>query len=273
MTLHIDHTTHYRYSQPLLHSVHTLHLWPVSGPCQEVVDWSVQVPGTLTEQPRVMGNRVHAFTLRAGPETRDIRIRASGRVRPLGVSRFQDDSGIPPAFFRHASPLAEPHARMTAWARGQLGFDLAASPDEALLMQLLRAVSEHVRYRPGNTGVETTAIEAFDWGLGVCQDQAHVMVAICRGLGWPARYVSGYFHAVNEPELASHAWVDVCLNEDTADWWSLDVTHACPTDTRHVRLAAGTDYIGCMPVRGLRRGGGEETMDVQIRIAAQADSP
>lgn len=271
MTLHIEHTTLYRYSQPLSHSVHTLHLWPVSGPCQEVIDWSVQVPGNLHEQPSVLGNRVHGFTLRAGSDTRNIRIRATGRIRVLGVARFRDGLDIPPAFFRHASPLAEPHDRMTAWARGVLGGDVPPSPDEPTLLQLLDAVSRHVRYRPGNTGVETTAIEAFDWGLGVCQDQAHVMVAICRGLGWPARYVSGYFHAVNEPELASHAWVDVCTDESTGEWLSLDVTHACPTDRRHVRLAAGTDYIGCMPVRGLRRGGGEETMEVQIRIDAEPD--
>lgn len=271
MPLHIEHTTHYRYSQPLLHSVHTLHLWPVSGPTQEVIDWSVRVPGSLHEQPRVLGNRVHGFTLRAGADCTDIRIRATGRVRPLGVARFQDGTGVPPAFFRHASPLAEPDARMTAWASSILG-GTPQAPTEAMLLRLLSAVSTHVRYRPGNTGVETTALEAFDWGLGVCQDQAHVMVAICRGLGWPARYVSGYFHAVNEPELASHAWVDVCVDEAGSGWMSLDVTHACPTDMRHVRLAAGADYAGCMPVKGLRRGGGEETMEVQIRIAAEPDS-
>jgi hypothetical protein len=250
--------------------VHNLHLWPVSGPCQEVIDWAVQVPGHLHEQPRVLGNRVHGFTLRAGSDTRDILIRASGRVRPLGVSCFLDDIDIPPAFFRHASALAEPNARMTQWATGILGGAPASQPDTEQLLHLLTAVSRHVRYRPGNTGVETTALEAFDWGLGVCQDQAHVMVAICRGLGWPARYVSGYFHAVNQPELASHAWVDVCVDETSARWLSLDVTHACPTDERHVRLAAGIDYTGCMPVRGLRRGGGDEVMDVQIRIAAEA---
>lgn len=271
MTLQIEHTTHYRYTQPLSHSVHVLHLWPVSGPCQEVIDWSVQVPGHLHEQPRVLGNRVHGFTLRTSPDTRDIRIRAAGRVRPLGISCFQEGLDVPPSFFRHASPLAEPAPRMTAWAAGVLGDAATVRPDTPGLLKLVAAVSAHVRYRPGNTGVETTALEAFDWGLGVCQDQAHVMVAICRGLGWPARYVSGYFHAVNEPELASHAWVDVCVDEAEARWLSLDITHACPTDERHVRLAAGADYGACMPVRGLRRGGADESMDVQIRITPQAE--
>jgi transglutaminase-like putative cysteine protease len=46
----------------------------------------------------------------------------------------------------------------------------------------------------------------------------------------------------------------------------LDVTHRCPTDERHVRLAAGTDYVSCAPVRGVRRGGGEETLSVSVTI-------
>ncbi|MBW8317684.1 MAG: transglutaminase family protein, partial [Hydrogenophaga sp.] len=120
--------------------------------------------------------------------------------------------------------------------------------------------------------VETTALEAFDWELGVCQDQAHVMVAVCRSIGLPARYVSGYFYAANEPDLASHAWADVCLDPATRRWISLDVTHRCPTDQRHIRLAAATDYTACLPVKGLRRGGGEESMVVDIRIGPWTDA-
>jgi len=126
------------------------------------------------------------------------------------------------------------------------------------LLALTRAVADKVRYRPGSTSVETTALEAFDWELGVCQDQAHVMVAVCRSIGLPARYVSGYFYAADEPELASHAWVEVCLDS---------ATHRCVVDGRHVRLAAGSDYTACLPIRGQRRGGGEERMDVDLRIS------
>ena len=114
---------------------------------------------------------------------------------------------------------------------------------------------------------EVGAREAFDWGLGVCQDQAHVMVAVCRSIDLPARYVSGYFYAANEPDLASHAWVDVCVDPANRRWLSLDVTHRCPTDERHIRLAAATDYSACTPVKGLRRGGGEEDMSVGVRIS------
>jgi transglutaminase-like putative cysteine protease len=123
-----------------------------------------------------------------------------------------------------------------------------------------------VAYRKNSTHVQTTALEAFDWEVGVCQDQAHVMIAVCRSLGIPARYVSGYFYAADEPDLASHAWVDVCVDVAAHRWVSIDVTHACVTDERHVRLAVGTDYAACPPIKGIRHGGGEESMTVSVQI-------
>lgn len=266
--LSIRHLTRYRYTEPLLYSVQTLHLWPSSGPCQRVVDWSIQVPGRLSELPALQGNREHSFSLsaRATDRLTEVLVVAQGRVEPTGVAEFDETAGLPPAFYRRSSVLAEPHPRMTAWAREQLGAAAGASPTPQGALALSEAVAQRVRYRTGNTGVETTALEAFDWGLGVCQDQAHVMVALCRGLGWPARYVSGYFFAQNEPELASHAWVDVCVDEARSRWLSVDVTHACPTDRRHVRLAAATDYAACLPIRGMRRGGGQEALDVRVQI-------
>ena len=148
---------------------------------------------------------------------------------------------------------------MAALARGEL-------PSVADLVALAGAVGDKVQYRKGSTGVETTALEAFDWELGVCQDQAHVMVAVCRSIGLPARYVSGYFYAANEPDLASHAWADVCLDVESRRWASIDVTHSCLIDERHVRLAMGTDYNACPPIKGVRQGGGLETMKVTVEI-------
>ena len=276
MKLQIQHTTTYRYSQPLLYTVQTLHLWPVSSACQAVESWDLRVPGALYGQPDIEGNRVHSFSRVARPEQalHELRITAQGVVSTSGVAEFTDPDGAPPpGLYRRPTPLAEPHPRMALWAVQTLPALMAArargeAPSVSDLLALTNAVADKVRYRKGQTGVDTTALEAFDWELGVCQDQAHVMVAVCRSIGLPARYVSGYFHAADEPELASHAWVDVCLDEGQRRWISLDVTHRCPTDERHVRLAAASDYAACLPVRGLRRGGGEEQMSVQVRISA-----
>jgi transglutaminase-like putative cysteine protease len=278
MKLVIHHHTHYRYSQPLLYSVQSLHLWPVSSPCQTVEYWQIRTPGTLHAQPDSEGNRVHSFSLLATPEQnlRESAITALGTVHTHGASTFADAAGLPhPAFYLRSTPLAEPHPRMAMWALQVVPALVAArargeAPGVAELVALAAAVADKVQYRTGSTRVDTTALEAFDWELGVCQDQAHVMVAVCRSIGLPARYVSGYFYAANEPDLASHAWVDVCLDLATRRWISLDVTHRCPTDERHIRLAAATDYTACPPIKGVRRGGGEESMDVDIRIGLWA---
>jgi transglutaminase-like putative cysteine protease len=277
MKLRIQHTTTYRYSQPLLYTVQALHLWPLSGPTQTVEHWDLRTPGTLTRQPDMEGNRVHGFSLVALPGRGPISlvIEARGSVTTQGVAEFTDSgSEAPPGLYLRSTALAEPHPRMALWALQTVpalmaGCARGETPTVPDLLALTHAVADKVRYRPGQTGVETTALEAFDWELGVCQDQAHVMVAVCRSIGLPARYVSGYFHAEGEPELASHAWVDVCLDPASRRWISLDVTHRCPTDERHVRLAAATDYAACLPIKGLRRGGGEERMVVDVRISAQ----
>ncbi|HMN93218.1 MAG TPA: transglutaminase family protein [Hydrogenophaga sp.] len=274
MRLSVRHTTRYTYTEPLLYSVQTLHLWPVSGAAQTVQGWDVRTPAPLHAQPDGQGNRVHSYSLVARPE-QDLReqvIDARGVVQTLGVAVVTDTGRTPPpAFYLRSTPLAEPHPRMAVWARANVP-GLAEEPEGgegpslASLVALASAVADKVAYRKGSTSVETTALEAFDWGLGVCQDQAHVMVAVCRSIGWPARYVSGYFYAANEPELASHAWVDVCIDVAERRWLSLDVTHRCPTDERHIRVAAATDYAACLPVKGLRRGGGRERLEVEIRI-------
>lgn len=271
MKLHVRHTTHYSYSEPLRYSVQALHLWPSSGAFQTVLEWRLRAPASVTVQPECLGNHVHAFSLVARPEDnlRELRVVAEGVVQTHGVAEFEDPPGLPhPFFYRRPTAHAESHPRLAAWARQQLP-ELAggnATPPVATLVRLASAVADKVHYQPGRTAVETTALEAFDWGLGVCQDQAHVMVAVCRSLGWPARYVSGYFHAANEPELASHAWADVCIDPAAARWVSLDVTHRCLIDERHVRLAAGSDYMACPPIKGVRRGGGDESMTVKVEI-------
>lgn len=274
MRLSVRHTTRYTYTEPLLYSVQTLHLWPVSGAAQTVERWDVRTPVPLHAQPDGQGNRVHSYSLVARPE-QDLReqvIDARGVVQTLGGAVVTDTGRTPPpAFYLRSTPLAEPHPRMASWARANVPglaehLDGGQGPSLASLVALASAVADKVGYRKGSTSVETTALEAFDWGLGVCQDQAHVMVAVCRSIGWPARYVSGYFYAANEPELASHAWVDVCIDAAARRWLSLDVTHRCPTDERHIRVAAATDYAACLPVKGLRRGGGQERLEVEIRI-------
>jgi transglutaminase-like putative cysteine protease len=261
MRLRIEHSTHYGYSHVVQHAIQTLRLTPQKSAQQTVQQWHVQAPGTLFESIDGYGNLAHTYTIRR-PIMR-------GTVRAYGVVETHADSGVTdgpgalsPWLYLRPTPLAEGHQRLAEFAAHHLDKGV----NEATLMSLARAVNEQVSYRPGKTDVATTALEAFDWGHGVCQDQAHVFIAACRAHGVPARYVSGYFYAADAPELASHAWADVCVDPQAGRWLSIDITHQCLMDERHVRLAVGPDYAACPPIKGVRMGGGSETMEVQVDI-------
>ena len=90
-----------------------------------------------------------------------------------------------------------------------------------------------------------------------------MMLALCRSAGLPARYVSGYLSGDQKASDATHAWVDVWLG---GVWQSVDVTHRCFTGERWLRLAVGHDYNAVSPIRGVRSGGGEETMRIEVSV-------
>ncbi|MES2192763.1 MAG: transglutaminase family protein [Pseudomonadota bacterium] len=269
MKLHVRHVTDYRYSEPLHYALQTLWLTPQTGAGQIVRFWSVGAPEKLYLQKDAFGNIIQSYTF-VGKDADNVRwslVNAAGDVETLGVAEFVDPEILPhPYFFLRATHLAEPHWQLAEFGRKFIPQSLDGKASLEAMLALSKGVSDAVSYLKNSTTVTTTALQAFEAGAGVCQDQAHVMVAICRSLGYPARYVSGYFYAANEPDLASHAWCDVCLDVATRRWVSIDVTHYCLIDERHVRLAMGTDYNACPPIKGVRQGGGEETMTVDITI-------
>ncbi|WP_241076925.1 transglutaminase-like domain-containing protein, partial [Achromobacter xylosoxidans] len=148
-----------------------------------------------------------------------------------------------------------------------LAFAHAVLPDglntPADALALASAICDRVAYEPGTTDVTTAAGQVLALGHGVCQDHAHLFLACVRGLGVPARYVSGYVYSTNE-HAASHAWVDVWLAG--AGWTSVDVTSGQFASGWHCRLAVGRDYDSASPVRGVRTGGGEESMEVSVQV-------
>jgi transglutaminase-like putative cysteine protease len=269
MKLHVRHITDYRYTEPLRYALQTLWLTPQTGPAQTVHYWSLGAPEKLFTQRDAFGNTISSYTF-VGSDANNVRwslVNAAGDVETFGVAEFNDPETLPhPYFFLRATHLAEPHFELAEFGRRFIPQSLDGTANLQSLLALSRGVAGAVSYLKNSTSVTTTALEAFKSGAGVCQDQAHVMVAICRSLGYPARYVSGYFYAANEPDLASHAWCDVCLDVATRRWVSIDVTHHCLIDERHVRLAMGTDYNACPPSKGVRQGGGEESMTVEITI-------
>jgi transglutaminase-like putative cysteine protease len=168
---------------------------------------------------------------------------------------------------RHAN--AGPHRVRGAWLRDRRLLDPSplTQPDEAMReaavelmagerepLALATAINSWVcramTYRPGVTDVGTSAADALALGHGVCQDYAHVMIALCRLCDIPARYVSG--HLLGEGSM--HAWVEVLLPspEHQAEGiaWPLDPTHDRPLSLCYLTVAVGRDYSDVSPTRG-----------------------
>ena len=192
MLIRVEHSTEYVYSKPLIASTQYLRLTPLSGRTQVVESWKVCCPGAVIHQwYDQYGNCCHTLTV-AQPVT-ELAIRVSGLVRTRDTNGVV---GIAPCR-ASARPLS---ARDVLY--GVLGRPSAAMPPDSArsadrnrieaLHEIMLAIADDVAYTKGETHVHTTGAEALEQGSGVCQDHAHIFCAVCRSLGIPARYVSGY---------------------------------------------------------------------------------
>lgn len=129
-----------------------------------------------------------------------------------------------------------------------------------------------LRYQAGTTSASSPGVEALHLGVGVCQDFAHVTLALLRAMGIPARYTSGYLHPDRRAEVGStesgqsHAWVEAWVG----DWVPLDPTNGSPVGERHVVVGRGRDYADVSPLHGIYHGGPAEALVVTVELTRQA---
>jgi transglutaminase-like putative cysteine protease len=269
MHLRILHRTAYRYDEPVKYSAQALRLTPRREGRQRVLGWSMQAPGRRIEQVDAHGNVTHLLTVE--DPHKEIEIVVTGDVEVGGEGELLPHEGpLSPLAYLFATPLTVADEAITALSKEYLS---GTEPLVDRLYGLAGGVGERVRYQKGATGVEDSAAAALLRGEGVCQDQSHVFIACCRAAGIPTRYVSGYLYSGisdNGGTAASHAWIDAWIPESKA-WLGIDVTHREPTGMHHCRLAVGRDYLDAAPVRGVRRGGGREMMDVAVLVSKASD--
>ena len=123
-------------------------------------------------------------------------------------------------------------------------------------------------YQTGSTTVTTTASEVLHARRGVCQDFAHLAIALLRSMGIPARYVSGYLHPDPDAERGrsyageSHAWIEAW----SGDWRALDPTTGAAVGERHVLVGRGRDYADVAPLKGIYHGAAAEAVDVEVEL-------
>ncbi len=150
--------------------------------------------------------------------------------------------------------------------------ELAASGDWGLSLadRINDWVYQSMTYRHGVTGVRTTAAQALALGAGVCQDYAHIMLAVCRACELPARYVSGHLLGVG----GTHAWVEVVVpaadGSGDAIASAFDPTHASRAGLGYVKIAVGRDYSDVAPTSGTytSRAAGRLTTSKKVTLTA-----
>ncbi|MEZ5212237.1 MULTISPECIES: transglutaminase family protein [unclassified Gordonia (in: high G+C Gram-positive bacteria)] len=278
--LRVVHTTGFSYSAPVATSFNETRITPRGDSRQVVVAEHVDTAPTARQYRYTdyWGTQVITFDLHvphdrlevissAVVETED-EVRPPEavaadwkRLRSAEVVDACDEMLCPTPYTPHTDELAA-HAREAAG-------DLApAAAAEAVVAR----VNAEMRYLPGTTEVHTTAADAWERRSGVCQDYAHITLAMLRSLGIPARYVSGYLHpkasaAIGETVAGeSHAWVEVW----TGGWWGIDPTNATPVDGHHILIGTGRDYADVPPIKGIYTGGGTSELDVSVRITRLA---
>lgn len=264
MILTVRHKTLYRYDLPVRGIVQSFRMTPSVFDGQSVRDWKIEVTdgiagGTFRDGA---GDRVISYSVR-GPVS-EMAVTVTGTVETwdlAGVLRGHREVVAPEAYLRDTLPTRL-DARLEALAA-------EVEPEEDVLARahaLSRAVSAAITYKPGTTGAHTTAAEAMALGEGVCQDMAHALIAIARGEGIPARYVSGYLFAGDGEEAheAAHAWAE--LHVQGLGWVGFDPANECCPDARYIRLGSGFDAADAAPIRGISRGTGEENLSVTVAV-------
>ncbi len=287
----LHHVTEFQYDGPVSESFNEVRLRPIHDDRQSCISFRL----STTPHSRALshrdyyGNWVHQINVPG--EHRHLTIEAESVVliheAPAlpadSISLFEFEAlrdELAEEYFEFLAPtsyvphLPEVHALARA-AEQQcsgtvVGFVQAASS----------LVHRSFRYEKGATHVHSSIQDSLRLGAGVCQDFAHLLLAVARSRGLPGRYVSGYLvpRPAAEPGAsgeqviggqASHAWTEIYV--PGAGWLSFDPTLGAPVSFRHVRLAYGRDYGDVAPVRGVYKGHAGQRLHVDVRVRPALD--
>lgn len=134
--------------------------------------------------------------------------------------------------------------------------------DKGLLM--MHQLYQDMAYTPGATDINTTAEEAIILRKGVCQDYAHILIALCHLSSIPVRYIVGMLLG----EGASHAWVEIYCD---GYWYGLDPTNNVLVNDQHIKISKGRDYKDCLVNQGVFVGNAKQTQEISVSVSLHPD--
>jgi transglutaminase-like putative cysteine protease len=278
--LQVVHTTRVSYSAPVRASFNEARMTPLTIPAQVTLESRVTagqgVP--VWTYCDYWGTFVSVFDITDPHETLVVRAQATVETGqgladaaparlPWAELRARTASGRLLEFL-----MPTPLTTVTPDVAATVVDDVRDADPADAATEIAARVRAQVSYMAGATGVRTNAQEAWDQGQGVCQDMAHLTVALLREAGLPARYVSGYLHADPSAEPGqtavgeSHAWVEYWAGS----WLPCDPTSGAPVRERHVVVARGRDYLDIPPLKGIYHGAPTSALDVSVEVTRLA---
>jgi transglutaminase-like putative cysteine protease len=280
MRFAIHYLTEYRYDEPVTDNLNVLRVTPAATPTQEVEDFRVQVDpeARLHRHTDYFGTQVVEFGVTRPHEhlTIDVRARVSTQEPPELLSGGWDAlnaSGYRTAGAEYLLPAPiegrwdATIAELVEAVRGETPADTVRA--------LCELIPDRFEYRPGVTYVGSTVEDLLEGGAGVCQDFAHLGLALLRDLGIAARYVSGYFYAPSpddadaaSAEVQTHAWLEALLPNGGGEprWAGADPTNRRLAGPEHVKIGHGRRYDDIPPIKGVFRGGSGSSMESSVRM-------
>ena len=274
----IRHITKYLYEVPVRDSANQIMLFPIKDEYQSVLKQELIITGNPAVEiyKDYYGNEVGSFTYAESHQELaiDSRIAVVTKARTLPEDNMpKEEQWNQLRALRHQLPYIdflkqEPFVGVDEIKQvTRLEQVMEVSPFGAA-QKLNEYVYQQFQYIKGVTSVETTCDEIWRLKAGVCQDFAHILLAMLRTIHIPARYVSGYICPNRNGmrgEGATHAWVEAFI--PGYGWLGLDPTNNCIVNDLHVRLAVGRNFSDCSPVKGTYKGTSNHTLEVGVSVS------
>jgi transglutaminase-like putative cysteine protease len=296
MIYSVVHTTTFTYQPAVRESVMEVRLQPRSDGAQHCLTFELEVsPAANIMQYRdFMGTTVHHFDIAGKHSQVKVTARSSVEVQPVAPPSSADAGSWDDLDRAISAPAANPATNEDCWemvlpsqfAKSSLHLEALAADLRCqrrdtplqLLTELNQSIYESFAYVPNSTSVDSPIDDALISRQGVCQDFAHIMIALVRPLRIPCRYVSGYMFHRDEAEEkkdrslegASHAWIEAVI--PNLGWVAFDPTNNLIGADRHIRVAIGRDYADVPPTRGVHKGEAQSSLSVAVTVSP-SDAP
>jgi transglutaminase-like putative cysteine protease len=260
--LRLEQQIRYSYDRPIRHLRHRLMVIPRDVHGDQIrSDFGVSVSDDRAEVTITKDEFANCVVcVSARSVTDEIEFTAWAKVTARATpSSFEPLSLVGDLRFLRPTSLTYPTEQIA-----EIGRELAVKGESPVAIGKLACGWAHqaISYGYGFTSVHTTAAEALAAGKGVCQDFAHIMLALCHAAGVSARYVSGHLTG----EGGSHAWVEgleAAPSGTGAIAMGFDPTHDRAVDSRYLTVAVGRNYSDVAPTSGTFRGTARGSLNVQ----------